>query len=154
MFGDSLRDLLVSRPSNHKKTLRQILTNLSHEILATWADDLFATHSSREKHVFCNLRVIFRQFSKTFHFSLAYCDCSLSPSSKLTMFFQKSSIFFIISSSIFKKRYGFSIFPKVFHISSLRFLGFCVFVEFWEYDVEYGLWIFCWVWCLGFVNFW
>ena len=82
--------------------------------------DLFATHFSRENCVFCTLRTVFK---KLFSFSLAHFDCSLSCSfislTNSLCFFQKSTIFIIISSSNFKKMYGFSIFLNVFHVYSL-----------------------------------
>ena len=139
------------------KTLRQISHNLSHEILVTWTGDLFTNHSSRKKRVFCTLKVIFRAIFKNFSFFPCilwlFIVLSVSASSKLIVFTHKTSIFVIISSPIFKKRYGFSLFLKVFHVSSPGFLGFCVFVWILKYDVEYGLWIFCWVWCLGSIGF-
>ena len=49
---------------------------------------------------------------------------------KLTMFCQKSSIFFIISSPIFKKRYGFCHFLYVFLFLVLDFLDFVFLLSF------------------------
>ena len=49
---------------------------------------------------------------------------------------QKSPFFFIISTSIFKKRYGFSYFLQVFHDYSLDFLDFWVVVKFCDMCVQ------------------
>ena len=141
-----------------RKTLKQIFQNLSHGILAIWPSNLLATYSSREKRVFCTNKVksktIFKKFSVFPCIMCCFVVSSTSPSSKTTIFTHKTSIFFINPSPIFKKRYGFSLFLKVFHVSSPWFLGFCVVVEIWKYDVRiwfvdillslmYG---FCWFW--------
>ena len=122
-FGDSCRDSLVSGTSCRKKHFKTNFKILSHGFLATCFGNLFATQYSREKRVFCTLIVFFKTILKTFQFSLTHCDCSLScPFISLTnslCFSQKSTIFFIISSSNFKERYGVFIFLKVFHIYSL-----------------------------------
>ena len=130
---------------------------MSHGFLVTCFGNLFATQYSREKRVFCTLIVFFKTILKTFKFSLTHCDCSLScPFISLTnslCFSQKSTIFFIISSSNFKERYGVFIFLKVFHIYSLWFLGFWVVVEIWKMWCSNMGWVYCdWVCYMGFVD--
>ena len=51
-----------------RKTLRQNFQNFSHGFLAACFGNLFATQSSREKRVFCTMRVIFRAVFKIFSF--------------------------------------------------------------------------------------
>ena len=74
-------------------------------------------------------------------------------------FSQKTSIFLIISTLIFKKRYGFSIFLKAFNVYNLWFLDFWVVVEIrkmwclnmgWVYFVEFVEWVLLIliIWCL------
>ena len=121
-----------------RKTLIQIFQIFSHGFLATWIGDLFVTYYSHEKRMFCTLRVIFRAVFKNFSFfpriSWLFIILFAPPSAKINVFTHKHYILFIISSSIFEKRYGFCLFLNVFHVSSLRFLGFCVCVEIWKYD--------------------
>ena len=142
--------------SQSRKTLGQIFQNLCQGFLATWLGDLFATHSSLEKHVFCTNRVIFKTVFKNFSvFPCITCFFIVlfaSPSSKTSIFSNKTSIFFINPSSIFKKRYEFSLIHKVFHVSSPRFLGFCVYVEIWKYDVWIWFYWHCFMGFLGFVS--
>ena len=99
-----------------------------------------------------------RKISKNFSFFprilWLFIVLSASPSSKTTIFTHKTSIFFINPSPIFKKKYGFSLILKAFHVSSPGFLGFCVFVEIWKYDVRICfvdvllrlMYRFCWFW--------
>ena len=91
-----------------QKTLRQIFQNFSHEFLATCIGDLFATHSSREKRVFCTMKVIFRSIFKNFsifpRILWLFIVLSIPLPHKLTVFTPKSSIFFSISSPIFKNK--------------------------------------------------
>ena len=51
-----------------RKTLIQNFQIFSHRFLATWTSDLFVTHYSREKRMFCTLRVIFKAVFKNFSF--------------------------------------------------------------------------------------
>ena len=62
-----------------RKTLRQIFQILSKGSLMACFGDLFATQYSHENRMFCALRIFFKTVSKTFQFSLVYCDCSLLP---------------------------------------------------------------------------
>ena len=62
-----------------RKTLRQIFQILSKGSLTACFGDLFATQYSHENRMFCALRIFFKTVSKTFQFSLVYCDCSLLP---------------------------------------------------------------------------
>ena len=90
--------------------------------------------------MFCTNRVksktVFKNFSVFPCTTCYFIVLSPSPSSKTTIFTHKTFIFFINPSPIFKKRYGFSFFLKVFHVSSPRFLGFCVGVKILKYDVR------------------
>ena len=92
--------------------------------------------------MFYTIRVIFRAVFKNFsffpHISWLFIILSILPSFKITVFTHKTSIFSLISSPIFKKRYGLCFFLNVFHISCPRFLGLCVFDDICEYDV--------WIW--------
>ena len=98
-----LRNLLASRPSSHEKYLDKFLK------FVTWVfGDLFATHSNREKHVFCTMKVIFRAVFKNFSFFprilWLFIILSVPLFSKITILTHKAFIFFIYSSPIFKKR--------------------------------------------------
>ena len=113
------------------------------EKFVTWLfGDLFTTQSSCENLVFYTMRVIIRAVLKNFSFfpriSWLFIILSILPSFKITVFTHKTSIFSLISSPIFKKRYGFCFFLTVFHISCPRFLGLCVFHDICEYNV--------WIW--------
>ena len=140
MVRDSRHNLLTGGPSSREKHLNKFFKICN---TGFWRLDLVTC--SRlipvAKNVCFALWGLFLgQFSKTLHFSLAYYDYSLScPFLSLTnspcSLQKKSSIFFIISSQIFKKRYGFYFFLNVFHVSSPRFLGLYVCVEIWKYDV-------------------
>ena len=123
--------------------------------------DLFATYFNRRNHVFCTLRTVFKNFS-IFPRSLSCPFISLTNS---PCFSKKSTIFFIISTSNFKKRYEFSIFLKVFHVYSLWFLFFWVVVEIWKmwcsnmgwvYCVEFVIWVLLIliIWCLIYMFSW
>ena len=86
MFGDSRRDLLASGPSSREKHLDKIF-----EIFHTGFWRLALATCSRLNPVaknvcFAQWGLFSGQFSKFFHFFLTYCDCSFSPSSKLTVF--------------------------------------------------------------------
>ena len=139
------------------KTLRQIFQILSQGFLATWSGNLFATHFNHENRVFCTMKVFFRTGFKNFSFfpriSWLFIFLSVFPSFNITAFTHKLSIFFLTSSPIFKKRYGFYFFLNVFHISCLRFLEFGVFDDMCEYDA--WIWVFdAWWDCgVGFVGF-
>ena len=73
-------------------------------VLAASPGDLLATHFSREKHVFCISKIIFKTFS---NFPSNFYDYSLSSiflsQLKLTQTFLKLH-FCIISSQIFKEK--------------------------------------------------
>ena len=134
----------------YSECLATPFTNYSRVDLQSWKTlrkfvtwdfgDLLATHSNREKHVFCTngvkSKIVFKNLLVFPRITCYFIVLSTSPSSKTTIFTHKTSIFFINPSPIFKKMYGFSLILKVFHVSSLRFLGFCVFVEIWKYDVR------------------
>ena len=90
------------------------------------------------------MRVIFWTDFKNFSFfpriSWLFIFLSIFPSFKITVFTNKISIFFLTSSPILKKRYGFCFFLNVFHISCLRFLELGVFDDICEYDA--WIWVF------------
>ena len=106
--------------------------------MAACFGDLFVNQSSRENRVFCTIRVFFRTGFKNVSFFLRiswlFIFLSVFPSFKITVFTHKLSIFFLTSSPIFKKKYGFCFFLNVFHISCLRFLELGVFDNICEYD--------------------
>ena len=111
------------------------------------------------------MRVVFRAVLKTFHFSLASCDCSSScpslplPNSPFSHTKPPFSSSFLHQSS--RKGMGYVSFLMYFIFLALDFLDcvcVCLFVCFfffffdiWKYDV-YGLLMFCWVWCMGFLG--
>ena len=139
-FHGSLRNLLAGGPSSRKKHLANFSKILSLRCLATCLGDLFAVQLSREKRMFCASRTVFKTFQFSFKHFLLFIVLSISLSHKLTVFHsQKSSIFFIISSTNIKKRYGFFTFHKVFHVYRLDFLIFRVFLSFEKYDVR--IWV-------------
>ena len=150
MIHGSLRNLLLNGPSSRKKHLDKFF-KICHMGFWRLVRNSFQSQKTRVLH---NEGYIQGIFQKPFIFpciSWLFIALSVSPSSKLTIFTHKTSIFSIISSPIFKKRYEFCLFLNTVYVSSPRFLGLCVFVEIWKYDVEYGLWIFCWDWCWVFL---
>ena len=84
------------------------------------------------------------QFLNVFNFPLNISDCSLSSpfqtSLKLTRSLSKNLHFYIISTSFFKKRYGFSYYLIAFHVYSMCFLDFYVVVwVLWHMLFMYGM---------------
>ena len=130
-----------------RKTLKQIFQNLWHGILATWLGDMFATHSSREKCVFCANRVIFKTVFKNYSVSLASCACSLSclplplPKSQFSLTKPPFSSSILHQSS--RKGMGFLLFSKYFMFLALEFLDFVFLLRFENMMLEYGLLMFC-----------
>ena len=161
MFSDSCRDLLASGPSSHEKHLDKFF-KFCHT--GFWWLDL-ATCSQLipvAKNVWrVTFRAVFKNFSFFPHISWLFIVLFIPPSAKITISTHKTSILFIISSPIFKKRYGFCLFLNVFHVSSPRLLGLCVCVKIWKYDdwiwstdvLLSLLYRFCWLcvltFCLG-----
>ena len=141
MVRDSLRDLLTSGLPSREKHLDNFFKIC---VTGFWRLDM-ATCSQlipvAKNACFAQIGLYSRQFSKTFQFFLASRACSLSypplPLPKPPFSLTKPPI----SSSIFKKRYEFSLILKVFHVSSPRFLGFCVYVKIWKYN--YWIWFYC-----------
>ena len=74
--------------------------------------------------------------------------------SKLTVFPKKILHFLHHLFTNLQEKVWILTFPQ--SISCFLPLNFWILYFFWiwKYDVEYGLWIFCWVWCLGFIGFW
>ena len=68
------------------------------------------------------------QFLKLFSFPSNFSNCSLFglfiSLTNPPCVSQKSPLFFIISTSFFKNRYGFSYYPTAFHVCSMWFLHF------------------------------
>ena len=125
-FHGSARDSLADRPSSHEKHLEIFFTILSLSVLVARPGDLLVTHFNRKKRVFCISKTVFKTFSV---FRSNFCDYSLSSpflSQKLTQTLLKLH-FYIISSQIFKKMYGFSLFHFIVHVLSLLFLFLWVF---------------------------
>ena len=150
MFHESFCDFLVGGPSSSEKKLRQNFPIFVSRVLVTWTGDLFTTHFSRENRVFCDLRTIFKKnFSFPSFILIVHFLVRSSLSQTHHVSHKNPPFFFIISTSNFKKRYGFSIFLKAFHFYNLWFLDFWV-VEIrkmwclnmgWVYFVEVGEWV-------------
>ena len=91
------------------------VSRLAHDLTQSWKSGVLCFRDSF--------------FLKIFSFPSNFSDCSLSslftPFSNPPCFFtHKSTIFFNISTSIFKKRYGISYFLYVFLVYNLVFLDF------------------------------
>ena len=155
MFHDTRRDYLAGRPSSHEKHLDKF----SNFCLRSFGD-MFTTHCSRENRVFCNLRTVFKKIFNFPSFILTvHCLVLSSLSQTHCVSHKNPPIFFIISTSNFKKRYGFSIFLKAFLVYNLWFLDFWVVVEIWKlcclnmgwvYFIEFVEWVLLIliIWCL------
>ena len=151
MFGDSSRDLLiVSGISSCKKHLDKFF-KFCHTGFWWLAPQLVCDSFQSQKSHVLRIEGYFQgSFQIFFSFPSYIVIVHYLPLPNSPCSFSKTSFFFIISSPIFKKRYGLSIFLKVFHVSNLWFLGFCVFVEFWKiwysntvwvYFVEFNEWV-------------
>ena len=86
--------------------------------------------------VLCIMGLFQDSVQKLFSFPshIVTVHCLPLPNSPCSL--SKTPFFFIISSPIFKNRYGFSIFLEVFHISNPWFLGLCVLLSFEKYVVR------------------
>ena len=140
MLGDSHRNLLASGTSSHKKHLDKFF-----KIFHTSFWRLALATCSRLIPVMKNVcsaqwRLFSGQFSKTFQFSLAFCDCSLScPFLSLTnspCLLQNPPFSSASLHQYSRTRFGFSYFLKDFHVSSLWFLGLCVLLSIEKYVVR------------------
>ena len=153
MLGDSRRDLLTSRTSNHEKHLENFF-KICH--MGFWrlalATCLRLTPVAKNL-CYAQWGLFSRQFSKTFQFSLAYCDCSLSPFFKITMFTHNTFIFSLISLPIFKKSMGYVSFSMYFTSLALDFLDCVSLMISTNMIFEYGFLTFCWDCCVGFVGY-
>ena len=144
------RDLLTSGPSNCKKTVRQIFQNLSNELLVTWIGDLFAAHSSREKRVFCALRVIFKavfqNFSVLLHLLWLFV-VSLFQTHRV--YSQNLHFLHHLFTNLQEQGMGFLIFSKYFMFLAFDFLDFVFLLSFeniilnmvYGYFVEIDVWV-------------
>ena len=103
-----------------RKTLRQIFPIFVSRVLATWSGDLFVTYFSHENCVFCDLRIV-KKKKKSFPSFILTVHCLVRSSLSQThcVSHKNPPIFFIISTSNFKKRYRSSIFLKAFHVYNL-----------------------------------
>ena len=109
-FRGSAHDSLVSETSNREKHLAKFSNFLAWSVLAGDFGDSLETYLSREKRMFCTVRIVLKSFLV---FPRTLCDCSFSLLSEtypntpchplrtpfLLHFFSKSS----------RKRYGFSL---------------------------------------------
>ena len=123
----------------------EALVTSSYKRIHNSLRNLLASQSNRENCGFCTTRIksktIFKNFLVFPRIMCTLIVLSTSPSPKISIFTHKTSIFFTNPSSIFKKRYGFSLIFNLFQVSRPSFLGFCVYVEI----CKYGCWIwFCW----------
>ena len=108
---------------------------------------------SHKKRLFCINRVKSQTVFKKFQFPSQHVHNPFS-SPPLPLPLPKPPFLLIkppLSSSIFKKRYRFSLIFNLFQVSSLSFLRFGVYVEIWLLNM--GFWCFWWVWYMGFVGF-
>ena len=140
-FRGSVRDSFTSGTSSRKKNIEIFLESFLSSVLVAGPGDLHAIWFSRENRVFCTKWVNFWTFSV---FPSNFHDCSLSSpfqtSFKLIVSLSKNLHFYIISTSFFKKRYGFSYYLIVFHVYSMCFLDFCVVVwVLWHMLFTYGM---------------
>ena len=111
------------------KNTQKIFQNFSFKCSGGWswrlARDLIQSPKSRVLHKM-------GQFLNLFNFPSNFHDCSLfSPfqtSLKLIVSLSKNLHFYIISTSFFKKMYGFSYYLIAFHVYSMCFLDLCVVV--------------------------
>ena len=111
------------------KNTQKIFQKFSFKCSGSWsqrlARDLIQSQKSRVLHKM-------GQFLNLFCFPSNFHDYSLSSpfqtSLKLTVSLSKNLHFYIISTSFFKKKYGFSYYLITFHVYSMCFLDFCVVV--------------------------
>ena len=140
MIRVSLRDFLAGGPSSREKHLDKFF-KIFH--MGFWWLDLVTCSwliLVTKNACFVLWGFFSGQFSKTFHFSLAYCDCSLScpffsllnsPCSLKNPPFSSSSLH---QSS--RKGMGFVIFSMYFLFIALDFLDFEFLLSFEKYDVR------------------
>ena len=119
---------------------------------------MLADQLSHKNCVCCTNKVKSQTVVKNFlvfpHITCPHFVSSSSFSHKTSIVTHKTSIFFFNPSSIFKKRYGFSIIFNVFQVSSPSFSWIlCLYwdMEIWSLNME--LMMFWWVWYMGFVGF-
>ena len=84
-FCGSVRDSLTSGTSSHEKHLEIFSEVFISSVLVAGLGYLYATWFSRENHVFCILRVIFKVVFKHFSF-FPYASLSLFIPSSLALF--------------------------------------------------------------------
>ena len=123
MFHESFCDFLMGGPSSSEKKLRQNFPIFVSRVLVTWTGDLFTTHFSRENRVFCDLRTIFKKkFSFPSFILIVHFLVRSSLSQTHHVSHKNPPFFFIISTSNFKKRYGFLFFSKHFMFITFDFM--------------------------------
>ena len=120
--------------------------------------DLLATYSSHEKHVFCTSRVksktVFKKlFSFPLHHMLFSLSCKPLPLPKPPFSLTKPPFSSSILHQSSRKGMDCLLFSKYFMFLALDFLDFVFLLRFEIMLLEYGLLMFCWVWCMGFVGF-
>ena len=115
MFGDSRR---ASGTSNREKNLDKFLKFCHTSFWRLALGTCSRLTPIRKTRVLRIMGLFQDSFQKLFSFPshIVTIHCLPLPNSPCSL--SKTPFFFIISSPIFKNRYGFSIFLKVFHISN------------------------------------
>ena len=138
----SFHNSLASECPSHEKDLDKIFKILYKGfwrlILATCSWVIWVTKIACFSQIGLKSHIVFKNFLVFPRITCTHFVIFASPSPKTSIVTHKTSIFFFNPSSIFKKRYGFSLIFTVFQVSSPCFLGFCVYVEI----LKYG----CWIW--------
>ena len=151
MFRASLRDFLAGGPSSREKHLDKFFQFLSQGFWRLGLTTCSWLIFSHENCVFCDLRIV-KKKKKSFPSFILTVHCLVRSSLSQThcVSHKNPPIFFIISTSNFKKRYRSSIFLKAFHVYNLWFLDLWVVVEIWKmwclnmgwvYFVEFVEWL-------------
>ena len=116
IFHGSLRDFLAGGPSSREKHLDKFFKFFSQGFWRL-VHDSFQSRKLRVlqfKDSLLKKKISFPSFILTIH---CLVHSSLSQTHRVSH--KNPPIFFIISTSNFKKRYGFSIFLKAFHVYDL-----------------------------------
>ena len=151
-FYGSSHDSLASETSSREKHLAKFFKTLGLKFFGGCLGEWLATCLSREKSVFCVLKIVFKLFF-FFVFPSNFYDCSLSSpflsQLKLTQTLRFTLVklhFCIISSPIFKKNvWVFSVSLDFFHVLRLIFLIFELSLWFEIYCVRTWFCLDCWV---------
>ena len=118
IFHGSLHDFLAGGPSSREKHLNKFFQFFSQGFWRIFRDSFQSRKSFVLRFKNSLLKKKKNQFSLVhFDYSLSCPFISLSQTHRVSH--KNPPIFFIISTSNFKKRYGFSIFLKAFHVYNL-----------------------------------